>query len=835
MPDYTIQEISDAIDASVVGKSPTQYHIRHLLIDSRQVTDGRSTLFFALKTGRNDGHKYIGRLIADGVRTFVVSQIDKSFQNDEGLVFLLTENPLFALQKLAAYHRNKFSVPIIGITGSNGKTIVKEWLTQLLLTKETVCASPKSFNSQIGVPLSVWQLNEEHTIGIFEAGISQPGEMVNLERIIRPTIGLITNIGQAHSANFLDLKQKITEKLNLFSKAEVLICCGDHVEITDCIKDSNILSGIRLFTWGCSPISDLIIISKQNIGAHTQIEYRLKKEHDKEVDNIHRFRIPFTDEASIENCLHGLAIMKVLGYNDEITDQTFINLQAVEMRLQLREGINNCSLINDSYSNDLNSLTVALEFLNQQKQHEKKTIILSDILQSDREESQLYTDISLLLKARDIRRLIGIGKAIGKYQFLFDGQCDYFDSTDDFLRWIASGSFADETILIKGARSFGFERIVTRLEQKNHETLLETNLSAIIHNLNFFRSLLKPEVKITAMVKAFSYGSGSFEIANALQFHHIDYLAVAYADEGFELRKAGITTPIMVMNPERIGAGTLVRYQLEPEIYSIQQLIDIGATIPEGISDECLKIHLKLETGMHRLGIEETDGDKLLSILKTQHAKIRVASIFSHLAGSDEPDLDSFTNNQIALFKRFSNKIQSELGYPVIRHILNSSGIIRFPEAQFNMVRLGIGLYGISPLSEVQNNLQNVNTLKSHISQIKMVSQGESVGYNRRYMAGMSTRIAIAPIGYADGLSRNLGYGKYRVTIRGKKAPIIGSISMDMCTLDITEIPEARVGDVVTIFKDADDIAEMASTLHTIPYEILTGISRRVKRVYFEE
>jgi len=834
MPDYTIQEISNAIDASIIGKSPSQYHIRHLLIDSRQVTDGRSTLFFALKTGRNDGHKYINQLIADGVRTFVVSHIDKSFQNDERLVFLLTDNPLSALQKLAAYHRNKFSVPIIGITGSNGKTIVKEWLSQLLLTKETVCASPKSFNSQIGVPLSVWQLNEEHTIGIFEAGISQPGEMANLERIIKPTIGLITNIGQAHSANFIDLKQKITEKLSLFSNAEVIVCCSDHVEITDCIKDSNIFSGIRLFTWGCSPMSDLIIIRKQNIGAHTQIDYRLKKEHDDSDDNIHHFRIPFTDEASIENCLHGLAIMRVLGYND-ITDQTFIHLQAVEMRLQLREGINNCSLINDSYSNDLNSLTVALEFLNQQKQHEKKTIILSDILQSDREESQLYTDISLLLKARDIRRLIGIGRAIGKYRFLFDGQCDYFNSTDDFLRWIASGSFADETILIKGARSFGFERIVTRLEQKNHETLLETNLSAIIHNLNFFRSLLKPEVKITAMVKAFSYGSGSFEIANALQFHHIDYLAVAYADEGFELRKAGITTPIMVMNPERIGAGTLIRYQLEPEIYSIQQLIDIGTTIPEGISDECLKIHLKLETGMHRLGIEETDGDNLLSILKTQHPKIRVASIFSHLAGSDEPDLDSFTNNQIGLFTKFSNKIQSELGYPVLRHILNSSGIIRFPEAQFDMVRLGIGLYGISPLSEVQNNLQNVNTLKSHISQIKMVSQGESVGYNRRYMAGMLTRIAIAPIGYADGLSRNLGYGKYRVTIRGKKAPIIGSISMDMCTLDITEIPEARVGDVVTIFKDADDIAEMASTLYTIPYEILTGISRRVKRVYFEE
>ncbi|PKP21736.1 MAG: bifunctional UDP-N-acetylmuramoyl-tripeptide:D-alanyl-D-alanine ligase/alanine racemase, partial [Bacteroidetes bacterium HGW-Bacteroidetes-22] len=572
MPDYTIQEIAAAIEATIVGNLPNQTRIKHLLTDSRQVTDGNHTLFFALKTGRNDGHRYISRLIADGVRTFVVSQIDMPYQSDETLVFLLSDNPLMALQKLAAYHRNKFTVPVIGITGSNGKTIVKEWLMQLLSVNEVVAGSPKSFNSQIGVPLSVWQLNEGHTIGVFEAGISQPGEMVNLEKIIRPTIGLITNIGQAHAANFKDKTQKIKEKLSLFSRAKILVCCSDHNDIMDCIKTNIVLQKIKLFTWGHSPDADLNIANIEIKGSYTQIEYSLKEELTKGGRHIHRFKIPFADEASIENSLHCMAVLKVLGYNNELIDQTFIHLPAIEMRLQLREGINNCSLINDSYSNDLNSLTIALEFLNQQKQHERKSIILSDILQSDREEALLYADISRLLKARDIRRLIGIGTAIGRYRSLFEGQCDYFNSTDDFLQWISSGSFADETILIKGARSFGFERIVTRLEQKNHETLLETNLSAIVHNLNYFRSLLKPGVKITAMVKAFSYGSGSFEIANALQFHRIDYLAVAYADEGFELRKAGITTPIMVMNPERINAGSLIRYQLEPEIYSIQQL-----------------------------------------------------------------------------------------------------------------------------------------------------------------------------------------------------------------------------------------------------------------------
>lgn len=832
---YTVQEVAAIIDADIVGHQPGGATINILLTDSRQVTDGSHSLFFALKTARNDGHRFISQLMADGVRMFVVNTLP-DYPKSEEVVFLVVENTLDALQQLAAFHRQRFNIPVIGITGSNGKTIVKEWMAQILADRETVAASPKSFNSQIGVPLSVWQLNNGHTMGVFEAGISQPGEMIRLEAVIRPTIGLITNIGQAHASFFEDDDQKTDEKLTLFNRAKILVYCTDHPVIQRRLEASGLIKKLKTFTWGHSAQADLQVVRQEHTRQGTTIFYRLRREIEAgEPQQSDNFFIPFSDSASVENSLHCRALLCILGYDAKTADRWLAGLPPIEMRLELREGINNCSLINDSYSNDITSLAVALDFLNQQKQHELRTVILSDILQSGRDEQPLYSDVARLLHARGITRLVGIGEALARNRDLFPIHSEFYRDTETFLHALKPDAFSNETILIKGARIFGFERIVTRLQQKNHETVLETNLAALVHNLNYFRSTLKPGVKITAMVKAFSYGSGSFEIANALQFHHIDYLAVAYADEGFELRRAGITTPIMVMNPEQTSALALVKHHLEPEVYSIQQLLLLCDSFPGNYSGEPLPVHLKLETGMHRLGIDESDCDRLVTLLQEKSGRIRVASVFSHLAGSEDEQIDRFTLQQTETFDRFSQRIVSALPHPILRHILNSSGIVRFPEAQYDMVRLGIGLYGIAPEARVQQLLRNVNTLSSHISQIKAIEPGDSVGYGRKYTAREKTRIAIAPIGYADGLSRRLGNGNYQVSIRGRKAPLIGNISMDMCTIDITAIPEVTEGDVVTIFGSAADIAAMALAMDTIPYEVLTGISRRVKRIYYEE
>lgn len=836
MPDYTVHEIAVVIGAGVSNPAPGEHQlIRHLLTDSRQVTDSRHTLFFAIRTERNDGHRYIGQLLTAGVRAFVVETIPADPEIASKGTFLIVNNPLRALQKLVAFHRSKFSLPVIGITGSNGKTIVKEWITQLLTSREVVAASPKSYNSQIGVPLSVWQLNSGHTLGVFEAGISAPGEMEHLEPVIQPTIGLITNIGQAHSAGFKSAAEKTAEKFTLFRHCKTLIYCNDHKIIEAYAQSSGLTRAMTIFTWGRTPGADLLVEEIEKSDTGTNINYRLKNENSGTNNTLRRYFIPFSDSASIENSLHCRALLHVLGVSPGAADQAMEHLPAIEMRLELREGINNCSLINDSYSNDLNSLTVALDFLNQQKQHNSRSVILSDILQSGRDEKLLYADVASLMKAREVKRFIGIGAALCRNKDLFSSNAAFYSSTEEFLHEFDPDKFDRETILIKGARSFGFEKIVRKLEQKNHETVLETNLAALIHNLNFFRSKLNPGVKTTAMVKAFSYGSGSFEIANALQFHHIDYLAVAYADEGYELRRAGITTPIMVMNPENTAAASLIAYRLEPEVYSIPQLTRLVKSLRETNPGEVLKIHLKTETGMHRLGIAESDIDELAGLLTSGSHLITVASVFSHLAGSDEPELDSFTREQIATFDRLTTKIINRLGYAPLRHILNSSGITRFPDAQYDMVRLGIGLYGISPFDDVQHNLQNVNTLKSHISQIKMVDTGGSVGYNRRFIAQKPTRIGIVPVGYADGLSRSLGNSHYHVTVNGQKVPIIGNICMDMCIIDLTRLSDVKEGDAVVFFDDAGTVSEMAQLMGTIPYEVLTGISRRVKRVYFEE
>lgn len=829
---YSIAEIAEATGAVVAGNADGLF-ISNILIDSRQLTFGAQTLFFAIKTDRNDGHRYIPQLLAEGVKAFVVSSLYQEPENARGCVFLKVADQVAALQQLARYHRRKFQIPVVGITGSNGKTIVKEWLVQLLSPFQRVASSPKSYNSQLGVPLSIWTLNPVNTLAVFEAGISMPGEMEKLESMISPDLGIITNIGNAHAVNFSSIDQKLSEKLKLFANSHTIIYCRDHHNIHNQITTTEPYRSKKLVTWGTGEECNLRVehIVKTPHGA--TISYKLRDASAQPVSR--RFSIPFSDNASVENSLHCVTLMHVMGYPADAAERAMQQLTSVEMRLELREGINNCSLINDSYSNDINSLVVALDFLNQQKQHNIRSVIMSDIQQSNRPEEELYTEISKLLKAREINFFFGIGEALCRNRGLFGQQAEFFSNTEEFLHRLTRQPLVSQTILIKGARTFGFERITARLQQKNHETVLETNLTALIHNLNFYRSKLKPDVKTVAMVKAFSYGSGSFEIANVLQYHHIDYLAVAYADEGFELRKAGIRTPVMVMNPENTTALSLMAYQLEPEVYSFTQFKKLLQPLCEGATtSHPLPVHLKIETGMNRLGVDETELEQVLDFAATKSHLVRIASVFSHLAAADDPALDPFTQSQISRFEKAVTHITHRLGYTPIRHLLNSAGISRFPEAQYDMVRLGIGLYGIAPDPVDQPLLQNVNTLRSHLSQIKNIAQGESVGYNRRFVASRPSRIGVVPVGYADGITRSLGNGRFSVRINGTMAPLVGNVCMDMCMVDLTDLTEARENDPVVFFDEADSIKKMAEVMDTIPYEVLTGISRRVKRVYFD-
>jgi alanine racemase len=690
-----------------------------------------------------------------------------------------------------------------------------------------VVRNPKSYNSQIGVPISVWEINESHEVGIFEAGISEPGEMDALQKIIHPNIGIFTNIGTAHNEGFLNLTQKIAEKLRLFTKVEHLIYCADHIEIKDRINSLESFRDVNFFTWGRKfQDVDLYIQSEEKIGTVTLLTAIYKEE-------TIQITIPFQDFASVENLTHCWACALLLGIPNAKIAPHMKNLSPLEMRLELQEGINHCSIINDSYSSDFSSLMIALDFLNQQKQHKKHTVILSDMLQSGRNELELYQEIAKLLEQKKVDRLIGIGPAISAQAKHFTIEKEFYPDTTTFLQQFNFSSFSHETILLKGARIFTFEKINNFLKQKSHETVLEIDLNAMQHNLNFYRSQIKPTTKIMSMVKAFSYGSGSFEISNFLQFNNVDYLTVAYADEGVELRNFGITLPIMVMNPEEIAIEKMLRFNLEPEIYNFRTLNFLIQELAEAPDILEVYIHLKLDTGMHRLGFLESDLPKLIRILKTQK-RIKVRSVFSHLAGSEDANLDDFTRLQIAKFTTMSEDLINALNYPVLRHILNSAGISRFPEAQFDMVRIGIGLYGIGFDENEQKYLQNVSTLKSTISQIKTIPKNETVGYNRKFKAKTATKVGIIAIGYADGLSRKLGHQNGSVWVNGRQSPIIGNVCMDMCMIDLTRI-SAQEGDVVEIFGNETSIKEIAKKCDTIPYEILTGISRRVKRVYYQE
>ena len=826
---YSLSQLSKILDGTLISQGKDEGLFSEILVDSRRLAGIDKLVFFALVTRKNNGHRYLDELYQKGVRNFVVSEIPDNLLYFEEATVLLVKDSLKALQRLASWHRSHFSIPVIGITGSNGKTIIKEWLFQLLSPDKNVVRSPKSFNSQLGVPLSVLQLSPQHDIAIFEAGISEPDEMLNLESVIQPEIGIFTNIGQAHSENFINITQKTGEKLKLFTKVKTLIYCFDHTEIMELLIKTELNRKIKLVAWSRKSEADLFIqqLEKTNTHSHIKAVYETKEI---------AITIPFTDEASIENAIHCWLCMLLLEYPNEVIARRMAALSPVAMRLELKEGINNCSVINDSYNSDVNSLSIALDFLNQQKQHRKRTLILSDILQSGKSDYDLYMEVASLVREKGVDHLIGIGSVISRQKNFFDlDEMHFFDSTHEFLRYYPLADFHNETILLKGARVFEFENITRVLQQKAHETVLEINLNNLIANLNFFRSIIKPETKIMVMVKAFSYGNGSYEIANILQFHQVDYLAVAYADEGVELRRSGITLPVMVMSPEEQSLDSLFTYNLEPEIYSFRILNNLLELLRNGYYQEgnSLSVHLKLDTGMHRLGFTEDQLDELIELLKSNPA-IQVKSVFSHLAGSEDNNLYDFTKKQINAFTQMSQKISESLGYPVMRHILNSAGISRFSEAHFEMVRLGIGLYGIATDEQQKDSLSQIGRLKTTVTQIKDVPRGDSVGYSRGFIAENPSRIAILPIGYADGMSRSLGNGKGKVWINNHFAPIIGNICMDMTMIDITGLT-VHEGDDVIIFGPEYPITDFAKTLGTIPYEVLTSVSRRVKRIYYHE
>jgi len=827
--EYPVSEIISIVNGKPASEPYFKRVIRDILIDSRKLISPDNCLFFALSSKRNDGHKYIPELYSRGLRDFVVTKVPSDVELYPEANFILVRNTLQALQALARVHREKFNIPVIGITGSNGKTVIKEWLYQLLSKDKKTIRSPKSYNSQIGVPLSVWQMDSPYEIAIFEAGISEPDEMDKLQAIIRPTIGIFTNIGEAHGENFMSLQQKVGEKLNLFTHVETLVYCMDHPEVREVIIRSGILKNIKSFTWSFKQEADLFIRNvKKDDSQNTFIKGVYKG---KELT----VRIPFADDASIENAIHCWAVMLLLGYDQELFAPRFENLQPIAMRLELKDGINHCTIINDSYNSDINSLSIAIDFLRQQANHKKKTIIISDILQSGKDEDELYGGIAAIIKSKKIDRLIGIGPAITRQADKFNMDKDFYLTTEEFLQRFSFAAFSNEVILLKGARIFEFELISQALQQKTHETVLEINLNALEHNLNYYRSLLKPETKIMAMVKAFSYGIGSFEVANALQFHRIDYLAVAYTDEGVELRKAGITVPIMVMNPDEESFDSIIQHNLEPEIYSHRILEKLEKAIKKNIlpKDKPVKIHIKLDSGMHRLGFMEDEISGLIEKLQANRM-IYVQSVFSHLAASEDPAEEKFTRLQIEVFEKMGRRIISQTGHPVMMHILNSAGITRYPDAQYNMVRLGISLYGIANLDEEQPRLESVARLKSTISQIKNINAGETIGYNRAFSSEQELRLAIVPIGYADGLSRRLGNGKGHLLVGGRLVPVVGNVCMDMCMLDITGI-EAAEGDEVIIFGPERPLQDLAKEMETIPYEVLAGLSRRVKRVYYHE
>lgn len=819
---YSIETITGLTGARRTGVKEST--IDWILTDSRSLCFPEETLFFALKSKRSDGHKYVPALYDRGVRNFVVSGLPQNLADYPDANFLLVPQPQKALQKLAEQHRSNFQIPVAGITGSNGKTVVKEWLYQLLSPDRVVTRSPRSYNSQIGVPLSVWLMNERTELAVFEAGISEVGEMRALQSIIRPTIGILTNIGGAHQENFFSLQEKCMEKLTLFKDCDVVIYNGDNELIADCVAKSMLTA--REIAWSrIDGERPLFIKSIDKDEEGTTVKYRY-------LGFEQSYRIPFIDDASVENSLNCLAACLYLMLPTQVIAERMAKLEPVAMRLEVKEGKNACVLINDSYNSDLASLDIALDFLYRRSADKglKRTLILSDMLETGQSISFLYKKVAQLAGSRGIEKIIGIGADISSCFRKFDTEKYFFPDTRSFIESSVFSSLRNEVILIKGSRNFRFDEITERLELKVHETILEINLNALVGNLNYYRSKLKPETKMVCMVKASAYGAGSYEIAKTLQDHRVEYLAVAVADEGSELRKAGITGSIIIMNPEMSAFKTLFDYKLEPEVYSFH-LLDALVKAGEKYGVTNFPVHIKLDTGMHRLGFAPEEMPELIRRLQSQTAVIP-RSVFSHLVGSDGSQFDDFSRHQIAIFAQASEELQSAFPHKILRHICNSAGIERFPEAQFDMVRLGIGLYGVNP---VDNSLiNNVSTLKTTVLQIRDVPKEDTVGYSRKGHLTRDSRIAAIPIGYADGLNRHLGNGNAYCLVNGQKAPYVGNICMDVCMIDVTGM-DCKEGDKVEIFGDNLSISVLSDTLGTIPYEILTGISTRVKRVYYQD
>lgn len=814
---YTVSKVVQVLNADAVFVD-SEAIIQYLVIDSRSILVPENSLFFALKSHR-DGHEFLKDAYQKEIRNFVIS--DRKYVDQyPGCNFIIVADVLQALQALAAYHRSQFDLRTIGITGSNGKTIVKEWLYQLLAVDFNIVRSPKSYNSQIGAALSVWQIIPENNLGIFEAGISAVNEMEALEEIIHPEIGILTNIGEAHAEGFSSKKEKLLEKLKLFKHADLLIYSPEYITEINAKQ----LPGKRHFSWSSKQAADLQIIAVEPIEGNCYL--RAIYQHT-EIECI----LPFKDRASIENGMICWATLLALGYTPEQADLRLEKISPVSMRLELKNGINQCSIIDDSYSADISSLAIALDFLNQQNQHDQKTVILSELFETGKTDQDLYKEIAELLIQKKVNRMIGIGKHIAAYKSFFNIDCQFFDDTHAFIEAFPSISFSHETILVKGSRRFEFGRISKLLTQKIHDTVLEIDLNAMVGNLQFYRSKIQPGVKIMAMVKAFSYGSGSFEIANLLQFHKVDYLAVAYADEGIALRKAGITLPIMVMSPEESAFEAIIKHRLEPEIYSLEILNSFIRFLSD--YDFNYPVHLKIDSGMHRLGFDRVEISSLTEALKNND-KIKVQSIFSHLVASDAAEHDGFTQYQIDQFKQISDQLVDTLGYKPLLHIANTSGISRWPNAQMDMVRLGIGLYGFDSALFQNRGLQTVMILKTTVTQVKVLEAGETVGYSRRGVMPKGGKIATVKIGYADGYSRAFGNGVGKMIINGQLVPTIGSICMDMTMLDVTGI-DVKSGDEAIVFNHDHTIIQLAKDINTIPYEILTNISQRVKRVYFYE
>ena len=808
---YSIEKITTLIGARRIGTADAQ--IGWLLTDSRSLCFPEETLFFALKTARNDGHRYIEDLYRRGVRNFVVEQASLTshlspLTTYTDANFLVVPSPLAALQRLAERHRDEFNCPVVGITGSNGKTMVKEWLYQVLSPDHNVTRSPKSFNSQIGVPLSVWLLDEQTDVALFEAGISQPGEMEVLADIIQPTIGVLTSLGAAHQENFRSLEEKCMEKLQLFQNAEAIIYNSDDDLVSRCIRRAG-FKGKRI-GWRREELQGM-------------------------------FELPFGDDASLECSMAVAATALYLGVTPQQLKERMAHLEPVAMRLEVKEGQHGCTLINDSYNSDINSLAIALDFMARRDASSpaahlsplKKTLILSDIYQSGQTDSELYGEVNDLCLKRGVNKLIGIGPNISAQQSLFSvGEKSFFATTKDFLKSDTFRQLHDEVILIKGARVFGFDRITERLEQKVHETILEVNLNAVVSNLNYYRSMLKPETKLVCMVKADAYGAGAVEVAKTLQDHRVDYLAVAVADEGVTLRRHGITQNIMIMNPEMTAFKTMFDYELEPEVYSFR-LMDalIRAAEQQGITG--WPVHIKLDTGMHRLGFDpERDIDEVIRRLRSQNAIIP-RSVFSHFVGSDSDDFDNFSAMQFQKFDVASRKLQAAFSHKILRHMDNSAAIEHFPERQLDMCRLGLGLYGVNPRDNQQ--LACVSTLKTTILQLRHVPKEETVGYSRKGVLTRDSIIGSIPIGYADGLSRRLGRGACYCLVNGQKAPYVGNICMDVAMIDVTDIPDVHEGDSVEIFGEHLPVTVLSDVMETIPYEVLTSVSSRVKKVYFQD